>query len=853
MSTSTYLPSHASTPHTSHSSSSYDYSAPPREPYPAASSSSSPYRPTPSSSAAQATSPTPSTSSSVASTSSTSRSSPMFSSDPSVAPSAAGPARGRTLGGPNSLSGGGGDGARTPRSQDGSVGSLATTVSSGERSPDAKAGQDTVMADRSREDGSERALREEARRDIEALSVRDEGEDEEGNEGRSRSASGESLAPPPSAGESDRPAGGKTRRASTLSSASSSATAQTPAVGGGEGEPSRSGRRKAARMGSFYGQDCADEAPEGQPGADEPPKVQPNTAPTQQHVDIVSYPSADLLRLLAALLEQIAQKNDERNAKNAAAINASAGPASSSHPPPAPSSSSSSAPPPAPGPSSRRSSVDQDWASGRFDAAPLNTPVGTGTPRYKRRLGGSGGPGILDNALAEDEEGLGDEDDEDEGDDSMPVTPGVDLLRETGDRGGVEGFMPSLGGTHRPQPLSRRRGSSFIRNKRNEDGTVPVLSRRTTQQAVPPAGTAGSLSSSGTSTPARPPPAPLGSNPSSTLGSSSFTAVQSGSATSSEPPLTSLLTASAVALSSPSATLCFHARNIPAISIEAYLQRILKYCPTTNEVFLALLVYFDRMARIGLEARRMGLPRGGGRTDEQGQGDGGQAGRDSNTANSGMFAIDSFNIHRLVIAGVTVASKFFSDVFYTNSRYAKVGGLPLAELNQLELQFLLLNDFRLKIPTDELQRYADQLILYWVGRGGRANPAAAAAAASLVASRSAAAQAPSPPPPPPAAAPVQTSADNPTRPRSIRSHPSSSTNTSYSSSVSSSTVTPGTPSTTRTAGSGSRSSSRAGRWDSDSDDDEGEERDGKGSGSRAASRSRTRGEDGGAGVAMQMD
>lgn len=36
------------------------------------------------------------------------------------------------------------------------------------------------------------------------------------------------------------------------------------------------------------------------------------------------------------------------------------------------------------------------------------------------------------------------------------------------------------------------------------------------------------------------------------------------------------------------------------------------------------------------------------------------------------FAVDSFNVHRLLIAGVTVASKFFSDVFYTNSRYAKV-------------------------------------------------------------------------------------------------------------------------------------------------------------------------------------
>jgi hypothetical protein len=55
------------------------------------------------------------------------------------------------------------------------------------------------------------------------------------------------------------------------------------------------------------------------------------------------------------------------------------------------------------------------------------------------------------------------------------------------------------------------------------------------------------------------------------------------------------------------------------------------------------------------------------------------------------------------------------DVFYTNSRYAKVGGLPPHELNQLELQFLLLNDFRLVIPPDEMQRYGDRLLGYWEG------------------------------------------------------------------------------------------------------------------------------------------
>jgi len=149
------------------------------------------------------------------------------------------------------------------------------------------------------------------------------------------------------------------------------------------------------------------------------------------------------------------------------------------------------------------------------------------------------------------------------------------------------------------------------------------------------------------------------------------------------PPIWRTLTsASRQAYRTPTSCLTFHARNIPTITLEAYLLRILKYCPTTNEVFLSLLVYFDRMSKIAFDA----------------------------TGKS--FAIDSFNVHRLVIAGVTVASKFFSDVFYTNSRYAKVGGLPQSELNQLELQFLLLNDFRLSIATEEMQRYAEQLQIY---------------------------------------------------------------------------------------------------------------------------------------------
>ncbi|KAK9451516.1 cyclin-domain-containing protein [Limtongia smithiae] len=191
-----------------------------------------------------------------------------------------------------------------------------------------------------------------------------------------------------------------------------------------------------------------------------------------------------------------------------------------------------------------------------------------------------------------------------------------------------------------------------------------------------------------------------------------------------------------------SSVLAFHGRNVPAISLHSYLTRILKYCPATNEVFLSLLVYFDRISK------RTNAPTEYG-ADESYAGAGAMLGASSSSAaatplsfapayahasqqtsvtaaapasptssiGSGqpvdVFVMDSYNVHRLVIAGVTVASKFFSDVFYKNSRYAKVGGLPLEELNHLELQFLLLCDFRLAIPLEELQRYGNLLLQFW--------------------------------------------------------------------------------------------------------------------------------------------
>lgn len=160
--------------------------------------------------------------------------------------------------------------------------------------------------------------------------------------------------------------------------------------------------------------------------------------------------------------------------------------------------------------------------------------------------------------------------------------------------------------------------------------------------------------------------------------------------------------------------LAFHGKNVPSITILSYLSRIHKYCPTTYEVFLSLLVYFDRMTEM---VNSGALQRHLDDEDRSHRGVGEPSSRssiattetsstssmvatppsepfdadeepgmtssssipaglplDSDAFNlSHFFVVDSFNIHRLVIAGVTCASKFFSDVFYTNSRYAKVG------------------------------------------------------------------------------------------------------------------------------------------------------------------------------------
>eukprot|EP01136_Pigoraptor_vietnamica_P013193 Opistho-1_new@53948 len=140
----------------------------------------------------------------------------------------------------------------------------------------------------------------------------------------------------------------------------------------------------------------------------------------------------------------------------------------------------------------------------------------------------------------------------------------------------------------------------------------------------------------------------------------------------------------------------FHARSPPPISIRSYLQRFAKYAPFGNECFIIVLIYLDRIVQ------RCGV------------------------------VVTSLNVHRLLVTGLMLASKYSQDKYYTNKHYAKVGGLPVQELNMLEIEFLLMIDFELHANIEWLERYYAQLCAHCGHLAADVAPAAAPVAPPIV-------------------------------------------------------------------------------------------------------------------------
>lgn len=128
---------------------------------------------------------------------------------------------------------------------------------------------------------------------------------------------------------------------------------------------------------------------------------------------------------------------------------------------------------------------------------------------------------------------------------------------------------------------------------------------------------------------------------------------------------------------SPSSLSRFHSQSPPQISVLLYLQRIFKYTNTEASLFLLLLLYGERLSQI----------------------------------THGKFKLNALTVHRFLISCVTVATKMHCDTYFTNTIYAKIGGISVQELNLLELDLLYLMDWKLHMEDDhEIQGMYARLV-----------------------------------------------------------------------------------------------------------------------------------------------
>lgn len=105
----------------------------------------------------------------------------------------------------------------------------------------------------------------------------------------------------------------------------------------------------------------------------------------------------------------------------------------------------------------------------------------------------------------------------------------------------------------------------------------------------------------------------------------------------------------------------FHSKAAPAISPHAYLTRITTFTNVDPCIIVILLYYIDKLSE--------------------------------------YLTISSLTIHRFLISAICCGSKALSDSFATNSRYARVGGVDLVEMNALEREFLMAINWRLAVRS----------------------------------------------------------------------------------------------------------------------------------------------------------
>lgn len=125
----------------------------------------------------------------------------------------------------------------------------------------------------------------------------------------------------------------------------------------------------------------------------------------------------------------------------------------------------------------------------------------------------------------------------------------------------------------------------------------------------------------------------------------------------------------------------FDSASIPALHVNRYIMRLGRHFGCSRTCFVMALMFIDRVV-----AR---CP--------------------------GSVAVSQRNVHRLYLASLMVAAKFWDDDYFPNAHYAKCGGVTLKEMNRLEHFLLRCLRYELYIEPETYSDYMRALVALHCG------------------------------------------------------------------------------------------------------------------------------------------
>lgn len=120
----------------------------------------------------------------------------------------------------------------------------------------------------------------------------------------------------------------------------------------------------------------------------------------------------------------------------------------------------------------------------------------------------------------------------------------------------------------------------------------------------------------------------------------------------------------------------FDSASVPPMPVSRYITRLGRHFGCSRTCFVMALMFIDRVV----------------------------------AKCPGSVAVTQRNVHRLFLASLMVASKFWDDDFFPNAHYAKCGGVTLKEMNRLEQFFLRCIRYELCIEPDLYSDYMCALL-----------------------------------------------------------------------------------------------------------------------------------------------